>query len=699
MKFIAQTEASECGLACLAMVASYHGHRTDLATLRRQFAVSLKGMTLEHLLRYAGALGMASRPLRLELEDLDKLDTPCILHWNLDHFVVLKRVRRDWRGELELTILDPAIGERVVKEDVISSAFTGVALELSPAATFEKRKPPKRVSLQNMVGKIVGLRRVLFQVLSMAIGLELLTLVIPLFTQYILDDVVVAGDFELLQVLAVAFALVIFTQAALQLARGWFLMCWGIELGIQWSNRVFAHLLRLPPSFFEKRQLGDLISRFNSVGSIQRVMTSLLVESALDGLLALLTVLLMLHYSTTLSGVVFVSVALYCALRWLFYHPLRRATHETLMLRAVQESHFLETLRAITPLKLFGREAERMARWMNIQQDAANQDIRTQKIEVIFRACNSTITSGMNLLLFYFGAKLIIDRELSVGMLTAFTIYAGTFISRIFNLVDAFINVKMLSVHTERLADLVLEPAEEDISALVAPNHLDANITLNNIRFRYADGEPWILDGLTLHIPAGQSIALVGPSGCGKSTLCKIILGILVPTEGEVLIDNVPIRQIGLKAYRQMVGTVMQDDDLLAGSLMDNISFYDVRANMEDIVKCASMANIHEDIVRMPMGYQSLIGDMGSILSGGQKQRVLLARALYKNPKILAMDEATSSLDVENEKKVNDSLSKLPITRIMIAHRPETIRMAERVVLMQDGKTYEQRSMNITRIA
>jgi len=699
MKFIPQTEASECGLACLAMVSCHYGYRTDLATLRRQFSVSLKGMTLEHLLRHAGALGFASRPLRLEIDDLDKLTCPCILHWNMDHFVVLKKVRRTLRGKLELVILDPAVGERHLNEDAVSRSFTGVALELTPTPTFEKRAPPKSVSMDDMIGKVVGLRRAVTQVLAFAIGLELLSLVTPLFSQFILDDVVVGGDAELLHALAIGFGLLIFTQSALSLARSWFLMCWGVELSLQWTTRVFAHLLRLPPAFFEKRHLGDVISRFGSLATIQRTMTSVLVESALDGVLALLALFMMLRYSGVLTVVVTVSVLCYSLLRWTFYRPLRAATQETLLMRAKEESHFLETLRAITPLKLFGRESERMARWMNIRQDATNHDLKTQKIDVLFRACNSAISNIQNLLLFYLGAELIIQRELSVGMLTAFSIYAGTFTTRVFNLIDVFVNVRMLAVHGERLADIVLEAPEEEVPMPADLSRIKPNITLRNIRFRYSDGEPWIIDQVDLHIPAGQSIALVGPSGCGKTTLCKIILGLLPPTEGEVLIDNIPIRQLGLKAYRQLVGTVMQDDDLLAGSLMDNISFYDVRSDHEAVARCAAMASIHDDIIAMPMGYHSMVGDMGSILSGGQKQRVLLARALYKNPKILAMDEATSHLDVDNERKVNDALSRLDLTRVMIAHRPETIRAAERVVLIQNGKIVEQRSSAFPRIA
>ena len=222
-------------------------------------------------------------------------------------------------------------------------------------------------------------------------------------------------------------------------------------------------------------------------------------------------------------------------------------------------------------------------------------------------------------------------------------------------------------------------------------SRLQCTITLKNLKFRYAEGEPWVLNGINLTIPAGQSLALVGPSGCGKTTLCKIILGLLKPTEGEVLIDNIPIQQIGLSTYRRLVGTVMQDDVLLAGSLLDNISFFDGHAKFESVERCAKQAAVHDEISAMPMGYQSLVGDMGSSLSGGQKQRVLLARALYKQPKILALDEATSHLDIENERKVNQVLAGLRLTRIMVAHRPETINAAERVVALQNGLAVEVR--------
>ena len=695
MKTQLQTESSECGLACLAMVASHYGYHTDLADLRRQFSISLKGATLAQLMRHATAMQLSSRPLRLELDELGELALPCILHWNLNHFVVLKKVTKSLRGKITLVLLDPAVGERKVSLEEASQHFTGVALELTPSASFKPKDERKQIAIRDLTGHIVGLRRALVQVMLLALALEIFAIASPLFNQFVVDEVIVSGDRELLTVLVFGFALLMVTQTAISLARSWFLMRWSMDIGYQWSGRVFAHLIRLPVSYFEKRHLGDVVSRFGSIGAIQGTLTSLFVESALDGLMALLALGMMLLYSPKLSALVAVGVMLYAILRWVSYQPFREASQERLVLSSKESSHFLESIRAITPLKLYGREEERQARWQNLKMDVQNRDIKTQKMSIIFKVSNTAIFGVQGLALFYIGAGLVMQNALSVGMLLAFSSYAGTFSGRIFSLIDLFINLKMLSLHSERLADIVLEETEQDPSNVQPEtdlSRLTTNIELRNLKFRYAEGEPWVLNGINLTIPAGQSIALVGPSGCGKTTLCKIILGLLKPTEGEVLLDGIPIKQLGLAQYRQLVGTVMQDDVLLAGSIQDNISFFDAHTNADQAQQCAKQAAIHDEIAAMPMGYQTLVGDMGSSLSGGQKQRVLLARALYKQPKILALDEATSHLDINNEHKVNQALANLKLTRIMVAHRPETINAAERVVALQGGQAVEVRA-------
>jgi ATP-binding cassette subfamily B protein RaxB len=684
MKTILQSEASECGLACLAMIAGHYGHHVDLSELRRRFSISLKGATLPNVIRYAAALNLAARPLRLDLESLGDLQLPCIVHWNLNHFVVLQKVSKKWRGETVVSVIDPAIGEREMTLEQFSRSFTGVAVELAPTPSFETRETP-RLSIRKLSGEIKGLRGALAQVISLALALEVFALVQPLFNQFVIDYVVVSGDMELMVVLVLGFGLVLVTRTAIDLARSWLLMRWSMQVSLQWSLRLFGHLTRLPVAWFEKRNLGDVVSRFGSINSIQGTLTSLFVETLLDGLMALLALGMMLLYSPLLTVVVLLAVAAYALLRLVFYAPLREASKERLVLSAKENTHFLETVRAMTTLKLFGREAERRAAWQNLKVDVNNRDIRTQKLTIAFRMFNAGITGVQTLAVFYIGAGLITGNGLTVGMLIAFTSYCGTFSSRLFNVVDVVVNVKMLALHAERLSDIVGTAPEPEAGMETDVARIAPSITLRGVKFRYGDAEPWVLDGVSLEIPAGEHVALAGASGCGKTTLCKIMIGLLEPVEGEVFVGGIPIRQLGLRTYRQMMGTVMQDDALLAGSILDNISFFDTSPDLERVTQCARLAAIHDDIAAMPMGYQTLVGELGSSLSGGQKQRVLLARALYKQPMILALDEATSHLDIDNERKVNQGLAGLNLTRVTVAHRPESIRAARRVITLAAG--------------
>lgn len=677
MRAVLQSESSECGLACLATVASWHGLQADLADLRRRFPVSLKGATLAQLLRHAEALGFAGRPLRLELEELDELALPCILHWDLNHFVVLKRVKRDGA-----VILDPAVGERVLPLAVVSKHFTGVALELTPTAEFKPVDVRRRVRLGELTGRVRGLPTALTQLLVLALALEVFALAAPLFNQFVIDEVVVSGDRELLDVLLVGFALLLVTQTAIGLLRHWLMMRLALDVSFQWSASLFAHLLRLPAAFFEKRHLGDIVSRFGSLSAMQNTLTTAVIGAVLDGIMAVLALLILFLYSPTLTLVALLAVVAYALIRLAFYRPFRAATEERLVLAAKEQSHFLETLRAMLPLKLSGRESERRARWQHLLADVFNRDVRTEKLSIVFSISQTAITGAATLAIFFLGARLVMDNELTIGMLIAFASYQATFTGRIQALIGYVFEWRMLGLHAERLADIALEPPEERPPVETDVSRLAPRIELRNISFRYADGEPWVLRHLSLSFEPGESVAIIGPSGCGKSTLMKIILGVLTPTEGEVFIDGIPIRRLGLAQYRRLIGAVLQDDHLLAGSIAENIAFFDPQPDDKRIEAAARVAAVHEEIHRMPMGYQTLVGDLGTALSGGQKQRVLLARALYKSPKILVLDEATSHLDLFNERRVNQAIAGLRLTRIVVAHRPETIASAGRVIAL-----------------
>ena len=300
----------------------------------------------------------------------------------------------------------------------------------------------------------------------------------------------------------------------------------------------------------------------------------------------------------------------------------------------------------------------------------------------------------------WLAALAVMDNSFSVGMLFAFISYKDQFSQRIAALIDKLFELRMLRLHGERVADIVLTKPEADLNDVeIDPAHLQATIEIRNIAFRYADSEPHVLKDFNLTIPAGQCLAITGASGCGKTTLLKLMLGLMEPTEGEILVGGVPLKQLGLSNYRQLLGTVMQDDQLFAGSINDNICFFDPQPDQQRIQHCAQLAAIHQEILAMPMNYNTLVGDIGSGLSGGQKQRILLARALYKNPKLLVLDEATSHLDVWNEKLVNAAIRDIALTRILVAHRPETIGMAERVVVLEQGRVVQDSSPSIAQAA
>ena len=687
---ILQSEVAECGLACLAMIATAHGQATTLQDLRRRFPVALKGMKLRDLLEVAAGIGFSGRPLKLDLPFLAKLSLPCILHWDMNHFVVLARVRRG-----SLTVLDPAVGERRLSLDEVSAHFTGVAVELTPNGDFKPAAPPPRVSLAALTGKVLGLRRSLVQILLVALVLELFAIVAPLCNQLIIDDVLTSGDRDLLKVLLIGFGLLLVTQTALGLARSWMLVLLTQTLSLQWRGNTFAHLLRLPVGFFERRHLGDITSRFGAVDAIQKTLTTAAIEALLDGLMGVAALVMMLVYAWPLALVVIAAVLLYGLLRWAAYRPLRDAAAERLVVAARESTHFLETLRAMTPLKLFGREQERRAQWQNLIVEVQNRDVRTAKLSMAMSTANTFLFGVENLLVLFLGAGLILDGQqagtvtMTVGMLFAFLSYKGQFTGRVSALINYAVELRMLGLHAERLADIALEPPEPDEVPDHDLAHLEASLELRDVSFRYGEREPWILRHVNLTVPAGQSIAITGPSGSGKTTLLKVLLGLLAPEEGEVRYGGMPMRQLGLRNVRRQIGTVMQEDVLLTGSLADNIACFDTQPDPERVQAAAMLAQIHEDICRMPMGYQTLVGDLGSGLSGGQKQRVLLARAIYRRPRILALDEATSHLDVTRERAVTANLARLPLTRLMIAHRPDTIAGAERVIVLEGGAVDE----------
>ncbi len=682
---ILQTEAAECGLACLAMVAAQHGLKTDLPTLRKRFSLSLKGATMADLVRMAGQMQLNPRPLRAEMEHLPQLALPCVLHWDLNHFVVLTELRGD-----VAVIHDPARGVRRMRLGEVGKFFTGVVLELSPAADFKPQVEKQAVSTRQLLGRVVGLRRSLAQIFVLALALEVFMLLSPFFMQFVVDSVLVSADRDLLVTLGVGFGLLVLIQVATGAIRSWAVLFLSATLNLQWLGNVFAHLMRLPVAWFEKRHTGDIMSRFGAIQQMQQTLTTSFIEALLDGLLVVLTFAVMCFYSVTLTAIAFGSVLAYALLRWGFFRPQREATEEAIVHDAKRSTHFLESLRGVQSIKLFNRQEDRQAQFMNRVVDAMNANIATRKLDLMFGVMHKLVFGLERVAVIWVGALLVMDNRFSVGMLFAFFAYKETFALRVSGLIDKLVELKMLKLQGERLADIVLTAPEVEPDVPGRQDDLPARLELQGVSFRYSDAEPDVLTDVSLTIEPGESVAIAGPSGCGKTTLLKLMLGIHAPQQGEIKVGGVPLRQLGLRSWRDMIGTVMQDDQLFAGSISDNISFFDAHADAGWVQHCAQLAAVHDEIEAMPMGYHTLIGDMGASISGGQKQRILLARALYKKPKVLFLDEATSALDVDRERLVNSAIRQLDLTRVIVAHRPETIASASRVIVLKDGHVAQE---------
>lgn len=687
---ILQTEMTECGLACIAMVAKYHGHKLDLNGLRARFPISQKGATLDTLINISGELDLGTRALRLDMDDMKKLQLPAILHWDLNHFVVLKKVH----GQ-KITIHDPARGERVMHLREASDHFTGVALELTPSETFTKQKMVKKLKLKQLWTRLIGLKRAILQTLTLSIVLQIIVLAMPFYLQLVIDEVVVKYDLRLLVVLALAFGALVAIQSLTTMMRSWTILYFGHQMSFQMVANVFRHLIHLPADYFEKRHVGDIMSRMRSTKPIQEALTQSVVVGIIDGLMAIITGIVIFLYSPFLGMIVLVSAVLLVLVTVLYYPMLRMRQEEAIITEALTESHVIESIRASTTIKLFSAQNQRLAIWRNLYADTINANVSYGKYEIFLKGAKDLIDGIQTVLIVYFGATLILDDAslFTVGMLFAFMSYRLSFTNSVMSLLEKAIEFRLLNLHLERIADIALSEPEDlrsDVGVSDEQLASPAKIEFNDVSFRYSSTDPWVLQNVNLTIEAGEFVALTGISGGGKTTMMKLMLGLYAPTEGQILIDGFPLTNDNRMAWRERIGVVMQDDQLLTGSIAENISFFDTAVNMEDVHRAAMIAHIHDDIVAMPMNYLSYIGDMGSIFSGGQRQRLLLARALYRRPKTLFLDEGTANLDEETEKLIVEIIKKSDLTRVVVAHRPEFIKNADRIIEIKDQGIAEQ---------
>lgn len=683
---VMQSEASECGIACLTMIANFYGNKLLLRQMRNLLPASQQGLSLQQIIQYAHTLGLSSRALTLALEELSQLQTPAILHWNFSHFVVLTKVTKK-----HIYISDPAMGERKLSWSHASKSFTGVALELSPNHDFSKVSKTATLSLWDFAKPIRGIKQHIAFLVGLSLLMQVFVLAAPFYMQTVIDKVLLTSSQSMLTVLAMGFGLLLLIESLTQWLRDVVILRFSNLFNLHISSSVLAHLLSLSLAYFQRRHMGDIVSRFHSLQAVREILTQGLVSALIDGVLSIITLVVLFLYSPKLALIVLAVVIIYCITRWALFYPIKQLNQQILQSDAEQQSFFMQSIRAARTIKLANTEAKTQAKWLAYFVDNSNQRIRLGQWNISFSIVNKLLFGFENIIVVYVAATLVMANEFSIGMLFAFMSYKTRFVGACASLIEKWIEYKILNVHLNRIEDIVHQPSEvafdsESQLSIRTQSKLmhsrstretGAELKAEKISFTYHDSQAPLFRDLDLSVSAGDVIAIIGTTGCGKTSLLLCLLGLIAPTEGSITVNQSRLTPNTRSQFT--IAAVMQDDQLLNGSVLDNITQFAEKTDFERVIRVAKVACIDNDIMAMTMQYQTLIGDMGSSLSGGQKQRILLARALYQEPHLLVLDEATSHLDIATEALICANLKALKTTIIMVAHRPQTIAIAEKV--------------------
>jgi len=686
-----QSEVAECGTTCIAMVAYYHGYKINMLAMRQKYPVGNQGITVKQILKIADEIGLSGRVLKLELGQLEKIKSPAILHWNFNHFVTLQSVNRSG-----VIIHDPAKGRLKLSWQEVSESFTGIAIELTPTADFSVADERVKMPLRTFIGNIEGLSLSLLKIFLVAIILQCLLLVSPYYIRIVIDHGIPMSDDGMLIWLLAGFIVITLLATFSNVVRSGAILYLDKNLGFQVKANIQHHLLHLPMSFFESRHVGDIKSRFEAFNEVQRMISRGFISAIVEGLLGLTTLVIMYMYSPALAllSVAFLSITL--LMRIHLTNKENKYLEQVLSKQAKENSHFLETIRAIMPIKCYVKESTRLSSWLNLFADTTNENIKREKTTIVAELSQELISKLEYLFVIFIGASLIIKGEFSIGMFIAFLAYRQQFSSSTRTLVDHIFKFRLASTYLRRMSDIVMQTREqEDANIAINKENTKGHIEVRDLHFRYSPSAPWLFRGLNFSIEAGESVAITGRSGLGKSTLLKLMMGLIKAEQGDYLLDGQSIKLIGMRNFRSLCATVMQNDQLLNGSLVENISFFEPKPDLDRVIEAAKGAAIYDEILAMPMGLHSQVGDLGGALSGGQKQRLLLARALYSQPVVLFLDEATSHLDSRTELQVNNYLKEKNITRISVAHRQETIDAADRIIDLEDLVNQQQLSQAV----
>ncbi|GCE06707.1 peptidase domain-containing ABC transporter [Dictyobacter aurantiacus] len=681
-----QMNAVECGAACLAMILSYHGRKTSSAEISDQAGLGRDGLSALEIVKTARQYGLRVRPISLRDNDFRAVSLPAIVHWQFNHFVIVER----W-GTRSVDIVDPATGRRRVSSAEFEENFTGVVIMLEPGTQFVRHTTSARVTLYGYAKHYV--RRapiILLQIAAATLLLQGLGLALPLATGFVIDAVIPHGQVSLLLLLGAAAIVVVIAEFVTSLLRTILLTYLQTRIDLTMLPNFFEHMLSLPHSFFQKRSSGDIMARVSSNASVREIVSNQLISTCLDSCTIIISLVILFCYSTLFGAAVLAIGLLQVLLLLCTNRRMRTLARQDLESAGRLQGYVGEMLTGIGSIKAAGAEQRAFEQWSNLFVDQLNISIRRTYFSSAIATCLVSLQALAPLALLWLGAQQVMSHHLLLGAMVGLSTLGAYVLSPLSSLVRSAQQIQLVNSHLERIADVLDARPEQNVQTVQQPPRLSGRVSLDHVGFRYDAHAPHILKDISLHIQPRQKIAIVGRTGSGKSTLGKLLLGLIIPNQGEISYDGIPLRFLNYQAVRAQFGVVMQDASVFSGTIRQNIAFNAPGISIEAVMQAARLADLHEDIQKMPMGYETFVSEGGSALSGGQRQRLALARALASHPAILLLDEATSALDVVTEQHVERNLRALPCTQIIIAHRLSTIRNADQILVLDDGRLIEQ---------
>ena len=679
----------EYGAACLAMVLGYYGRETTAAEAHERCHAGRDGATPADIADAARTYGLRVTPYSLELDDLEHLRLPAVLHWRFAHFVVLERVK----GR-RATICDPASGRRDVDRAELSESFTGVALGMEPGESFEQRSDVGEESAWRLLGRRAfrapGVRKLVAQILVASLALQLLGLSVPLLTKTVVNTILPLQLDDVMTILGLGILVILVTQLLMSLLRGLVLVNFQARLDNELMVSFFEHVLSLPLAYFQERSTGDLLQRLSSNAQIRNVLSSQTLSAFLDGTFVIVYALIMIVTSPVFGLVAVMLGVVQIGLLIATGRRMTQAVKAELSAQGSAQGFLVEAIVGIEAIKSAGSEDRTLSHYNGVFSDQVTTLIQRGQLQSVIGAVTTAVQRLAPLLLIWIGARLVLDNKLDLGTMLAMISLAQLFLQPLSSLVTAGMQLQQVGGALERIAHVLREPPEQDRTCVRVAPRLDGHVEFDDVSFRYDESGPWTIRHLSFTIEPGQKVALAGRSGSGKSTAAKLMLGLYEPAEGEVRIDGIPLRELDLRTVREQCGVVMQDLTIFNGSVRSNISYNDPALPMANITRAAKLAALHDDIVKMPMGYDTVVAEGGSALSGGQRQRLAIARALARNPRILVLDEATSALDSVTESAVADHLAERGASSLVIAHRLSTVQSADLTLVMDKGEVVER---------